>query len=132
LRAGGLWSDKIKAGTYKATDIPDLRAMLGEVEASLSAVSPTALVAHLERLFVHYPQPALNDSQLESRWQDWLDDLGALPADIVEAGCRDWRRSTANYAPTPGQFLDQVGGYMSCRVFTERALKTLIERLENV
>lgn len=36
----------------------------------------------------------------EAQAEDWLEDLGEFPAEIVEVACRQWRRSN-RYRPTP-------------------------------
>ncbi|MNL27165.1 hypothetical protein D3C87_1487370 [compost metagenome] len=42
---------------------------------------------------------------------DWYDDLEGLPLQVIEATARDWRRSNARFAPTPGQFLEKAKRY---------------------
>lgn len=129
LRAGGLLADRLRRGDFKASDTPALKSLQTEVEASLTPITQTELASHLERLFAHYPQVVMTDSQLEGRWGDWFDDLGNLPADIIAAGCRDWRRSSERFAPTPGQLLDKTEPYMASRVFVERMIRKVIKEL---
>jgi hypothetical protein len=65
----------------------------------------------MERLFAHYPRPDLPESAAATRLDDWYDDLEGLPLPVIEATARDWRRSNARFAPTPGQFLEKAKRY---------------------
>lgn len=59
----------------------------------------SALVARLLR---HYwtadDDPATRQAQIE----DWIDDLGEFPSEIVEEACRMWRRAN-KHRPTPAE-----------------------------
>lgn len=36
---------------------------------------------------------------------DWIDDVGTIPADILASACQQWRRGDNAFMPTPGQII---------------------------
>ena len=68
-----------------------------------------------ERLSLHYPNMARTEREAELMVQDWLEDLGEFPADLIADACRIWRNSTQRFFPTTGQLLDPVRPIMDHR-----------------
>lgn len=89
-------------------DMPSLIQICDELQDSLRPASRTEIVRHVGALSLHYPQPDLPEAAHATRWDDWLSDFAEVPADILEAACRDWRRSAERFAPSPGQLLEKV------------------------
>lgn len=130
LLAGAYSLDRIARGELTVTDAPALRGLMQTMVERSQPAAPSAITANLERLFAHYPQAPLTDSQLQGRWADWLDDLATIPPLILAAACRDWRRSPAAYAPTPGQFLEKAEPYFAAWGFIQKAASLALTNLE--
>lgn len=108
LRSRGTISEKVSSRSLTVEDIPSLLQMR---EATISANRPVArpaALALLEKLFQHYPPKALNAAAQKSSWEDWLEDVGHLPQDVLADACRAWRRADNKWAPAPGQLLALV------------------------
>lgn len=86
----------------------------------LSPAKPAAIGRMIEALIWHYPHQPRPDHALESIAADWVRDLGHLPADIIDAACTAWRRSTNQFAPTPGHLLEVASPIMAQREFWHR------------
>lgn len=132
LLAGGLYRDKIKAGVLSTTHLPDLRQLVAELEPSVRPATLPEAAAVLDRLFAHYFRPDLPNHIEENRLDDWYDDLEGIPLDILQAAARDWRRSEAKYAPTPGQFLEKTKRYTDPRTCAYNIGRMVIEALEQI
>lgn len=126
LRSRGTISEKVSSGLLTAEDLPSLLAMR---EATTSANRPvdkgTAMML-LEKLFQHYPPKSLNAAAQKSSWEDWLEDVGHLPADVLADACRSWRRADNKFSPAPGQLLALVDtSYKADEKLIEMALRHL-------
>ncbi len=133
LLAGGLFRDRVKAGEFTTSDLPALRQLEAQLQPANEPAKTWDAAAVMERLFAHYPRPDLPESAAATRLDDWYDDLEGLPLQVIEATARDWRRSNARFAPTPGQFLDKAKRYaephsvglgvvrLAIRILTEQA-----------
>lgn len=84
---------------------------------------------HVGKLVLHYPQPSLPEGANASRWDDWFDDFADIPADILAAACRDWRRSDSRFSPSPGQLLALCVSIRYRPMLAAKAAR-IIERLE--
>jgi hypothetical protein len=115
------------AARFSDSDAAALRAYVAEARRLTVPAEPTSIVAHVERLGLHYPQPRLEPAHHALRWDDWLEDLADVPEDVLIAACRIWRRSNERFAPSPGQLLAQVGGRrhwgLTRQIFLRRALE---------
>lgn len=109
--------------------VPALRSYIAEIDGLLSPADPGEAAALLLRLFAHYPQPNLKiggHDASELIMDDWLSDVADVPADILAEACAAWRRSRANWRPTPGQLLDKIAGPLEMRkAYRRRAAETL-------
>jgi hypothetical protein len=129
LLAGGFYRDRIKAGEFTTEQVPALRQLEAELEPACRPASVLEIAAVVERLFAHYFRPDMPDSAAANRLDDWYDDLDGLPVDVLQATARDWRRSDAKYAPTPGQFLAKAKRYADPRVAGLGMARMLIKAL---
>jgi hypothetical protein len=86
-----------------------------------------AILDRIAALALHYPARPLTDAQAERLAADWIADLGHLPADILDAACRDWRRSANGFAPTPGQLLALADPIFRGRAFYLEAAERLLD-----
>lgn len=130
LLAGGLYRDKIKAGQISTKDLPALHQLISELEPMVRPAALPDAAAVLDRLFAHYFRPDLPNHIEENRLDDWYDDLEGIPLDILQAAARDWRRSDAKYAPTPGQFLEKTKRYSNPRTYAYTIGKMVVAALE--
>ena len=112
--------------------LPDLRQLVAELEPSVRPATLPEAAAVLDRLFAHYFRPDLPNHIEENRLDDWYDDLEGIPLDILQAAARDWRRSEAKYAPTPGQFLEKTKRYTGPRTCAYNIGRMVIEALEQI
>jgi len=130
LLGAGYLADRMAAAGITKEALPDLRRLAVELAASLTPADGMEIAALVERSLNHYPRADLNDLARENRLEDWYDDLSDVPADALRAAFRDYRRSTARFAPTPGQILELARRYDEApRVGLQYARKA-IERLE--
>lgn len=111
LLAGGFYRDRIKRGEFTTAQLADLHRLVEQLEPLNVPASVLEIAAVVERLFAHYFRPDMPDNAAANRLDDWYDDLEGLPLDVLQATARDWRRSSAKYAPTPGQFLEKAARY---------------------
>lgn len=131
LLAGGFYRHRLKAGDFTTESLPALKAFVEEVSPSCQPATLLEVAAIIDRLFAHYPRPDLPAHVAANRLDDWYTDLEGLPRDVLEAAARDWRRSEAKFAPTPGQFLEKTGRYINPRRNALFIAKLLIEALES-
>lgn len=82
-----------------------LKAFRDTAEKSLIPADKREIAGHIERLTVHYWAKVLDDNAMRLYVQDWLADVGHLPADILAAACARWRQGDKAFMPTPGQLL---------------------------
>lgn len=115
LLAGGFYQDRVRSGEITKGMALEARALAGEIEATCQPANPAEAAAVIERLFSHYPRSDLTPNAAVLRVDDWLDDLEGIPLDVLQAAARDYRRSSARFAPTPGQFLECVKPYWPSR-----------------
>ena len=65
------------------------------------------LATILTRLAGHFPPRNIGAGMVDSVLEDWLTDVGHLPAGIIDMACAKWRRDKENrWFPTPGQLLE--------------------------
>ena len=130
LLAGGHYRDKISAGTFTTSDLPALKALVAEVSPTCQPATLLEISAVIDRLFSHYPRPEMPQHVAENRLDDWYTDLEGMPRDVLEATARDWRRSDARFAPTPGQFLEKAKRYRDPRFYAAKVAPMVIAALE--
>lgn len=130
LTASGNLTDRVGWGEFGHADLPEMRAFIAQAEALLVPAPRKALVLELEKLFGHYPASNFDGAAGEARWLDWIADLGDAPLDAVQAACRDWRRSPARFAPTPGQLIEKMGEYLAARRFALAAAGRVVRIIE--
>jgi hypothetical protein len=116
--------------TLSAEDLPALRDYRDECRRLLRGSSPETITMCVGKLSLHYPQPSMDENANATRWGDWFDDFAETPPDILEAACRDWRRSDARFAPSPGQLLAKCFG-TRFRETLQRRASECIELLES-
>ena len=130
LLAGGHYRDKISAGIFATADLPALKALVAEVSPSCQPATLLEVAAVIDRLFSHYPRPDMPSHVAANRLDDWYTDLEGIPRDVLEATARDWRRSDARFAPTPGQFLEKSKRYNDPRMYVAKVAPMVISALE--
>lgn len=96
--------------TMTRDDIPKLKAYLDTADDMAKPIEDVEMVLHLQRLFQHYPAFDMSDEAQATRWEDWIEVMGDIPADVLIAACRIWLESAERFAPSPGQLLSKVGG----------------------
>jgi len=88
--------------------------------------TPKEIAGRIEALTVHYWDRQRDEASSRIYVRDWVDDMGEVPADILEAACVAWRRSDARFMPTPGQLLKLAGEIQYWREFyLQRAIRLL-------
>ncbi|MBW7057524.1 hypothetical protein KY389_12610 [Paracoccus bogoriensis] len=85
--------------------------------ASLTPAKPERIAQLVTRLIGHYPQQPLPEDVRKGVAEDWLEDLGHLPEDIIDAACAGWRRAENKFAPTPGHLLAIANPIFASRRF---------------
>lgn len=110
----------------------DRAMVLQECSSALSAVEPSridefALV--IERLAAHYPDSRLSDAEWLLVMEDWRDDLGHLPADVMRAGAKAYRMSGARFFPTAGQFYAVIKDAWEYREALARRAQTTLDAI---
>jgi hypothetical protein len=130
LPGAGLFRDRVKQGEFSPDDLPALRVLEAELVVANEPAKAWDAAAVIERLFAHYPRPDLPDSAAATRLDDWYDDLEGLPLPVIQATARDWRRSAAKFAPTPGQFLEKAKRYAEPHRVGLGLCRLLIKALE--
>jgi hypothetical protein len=111
----------VRAEVLTDADLPALCDYRDEAMRLLIPASEEQVTLHLGKLVLHYPQPDLPEGANKSRWNDWFDDFALIPEDILAAACRDWRRSSARFAPSPGQLLELCVSAEYRRLLANRA-----------
>lgn len=129
LPGAGLFPDRVKRGEFTADQLPALRVLEAELVRANEPAKEWDAAAELEKLFSHYPRPDLPDAVAATRLNDWYDDLEGIPLPVIQAAARDWRRSTAKFAPTPGQFLEKAQRYHAPHRVALGMTRKLIEAL---
>ncbi|WP_153041522.1 hypothetical protein [Pseudovibrio sp. Ad26] len=82
------------------------------------------------QLLNHYPQKRLSPEAITQLIEDWIQDLGSYPTDVIFAACQAWRRSSKTIAPTPGQLITLAEPIMAARNFHIRVLHSVLEAQE--
>ncbi|KZK84941.1 hypothetical protein PsAD13_01475 [Pseudovibrio sp. Ad13] len=79
------------------------------------------------QLLNHYPQKRLSPEAITQLIEDWIQDLGGYPTDVIFATCQAWRRSCKTIAPTPGQLITLAEPIMAARNFHIRVLHSVLK-----
>lgn len=80
--------------------------MLAELRSGLWKAGPEYIAMSLARLQGHYWRPDFTPSQAEELYVDFMDDLGHLPPDILDAAITKYRRDPeSKWFPKPSQLL---------------------------
>ena len=122
MQSKGTISEKVREGQLSKADLPDLLAMLGAEKAAAKPATFLERAALLEALFQHYPAMPVGDG-LKQFLRDWHDDVGHLPARVLADACKAYRRSKAQFRPTPGVLLSFVDANWTVK---QRALERVI------
>jgi hypothetical protein len=122
----------VKAGEFTTSDLPNLRRLEADLIPANEPAGILEIAAVVERLFSHYPRPDLPESAAATRLNDWYDDLEGLPLAVLEATARDYRRSDARFAPTPGQFLAKAKRYAEPHSVGLGVVRLAIKTLTNL
>lgn len=94
--------DRPSDGTATATSLPPrrlwpsapmIREALEAVRASLEPASPERVIAELMRLRLHLPMRDVSATEARLMLEDYLSDLGAIPADVLVGAIAEARRS---------------------------------------
>lgn len=95
------------------------RAALVAADPKMAPASADQLRAILGRLRLHYGMPDLTPEQYRLFWADYADDLGHVPADVLEMAAVGWRRRVPaeRFFPKPADLLTVIRAQ---RVFEER------------
>jgi hypothetical protein len=119
----------VRHGRLTEADLPALRDFHAECRRLLVGSSAEVVTMQVGKLSLHYPQPSMDENANATRWEDWFDDFGDIPADILESACRAWRRSDNRFAPSPGQLLAKCVEVKTRQYLEQRSAKA-IELLE--
>jgi hypothetical protein len=87
----------------RRSDLSLLKSLIATVREELAPPGPEQISAELARLFSHYPQQQSGNNMTVAA--DWMDDLGTVSAKAFAEACRQWRRGTNAFKPSPGQLL---------------------------
>lgn len=68
---------------------------------------PNEIMAYLGKLVLHFPQTNMEDRHLSMLYEDYIDDLGKYPADMIRQACVDYRHNAEN------QFFPKVAQLMA-------------------
>lgn len=80
--------------------------MLAELKAGMWGSGPDYVATALLRLQGHYWRPDFSPAQARELYEDFMDDLGHIPPDILDEACAAYRRDPeARFFPRPGQLL---------------------------
>lgn len=80
--------------------------MLAELKAGMWGSGPDYVATALLRLQAHYWRPEFTPAQARELYEDFMDDLGHIPPDILDEACAAYRRDPdARFFPRPGQLL---------------------------
>ena len=80
--------------------------MLSDLKAALWGAGPDHVATALLRLQGHYWRPDFSPAQARALYEDFMDDLGHIPPDILDEACTTYRRDPeARFFPRPGQLL---------------------------
>jgi hypothetical protein len=91
----------VRHGRLTEADLPALRDFHAECRRLLVGSSAEVVTMQVGKLSLHYPQPSMDENANATRWEDWFDDFGDIPADILESACRAWRRSDNRFGKPP-------------------------------
>lgn len=125
LLLGGGALTLMRQAVLSKADLPDLRSYSSEAHRLLQPATDIEISYWVTRLRRHYSNAPLD----QDGFDDWVMDLGDVPLDVLIAACRDWRRSPAKWAPTPGQLRELMVDLKIRRTLAERA-DTVLRMLE--
>lgn len=114
------------AAGWGPTQTPELREYLAEAQDLARPATRGEIIAVITRLMVHYPVVQMDERLSELRLEDWCDDLALVPRDCLEHAAAAWRKSSARFAPTPGQLLEKLPPWYELRrVMLDRATRVM-------
>jgi len=87
----------------RRSDLSSLKSSIEMIRAELAPPGPEVISAELARLFSHYPQQQSGNNMTVAA--DWMDDLSTVSAKGFVEACRQWRRGSNAFKPSPGQLL---------------------------
>ncbi len=80
--------------------------VLSGLKAGLWVAGPEYVAAALLKLQAHYWRPDFTPAQAKALYADFMDDLGHLPPDILDAAITKYRRDPkSEWFPKPSQLL---------------------------
>lgn len=88
---------------------------------------PAEVSALVRRMLNHYRQADLNEADLKGVLEDWIDDLGDFPLDVLRDAFAAYRTGPrASFRPLPGNIIDLAKDAAGYRLrLAERAVETL-------
>ena len=93
-------------GTPRIPPENERHRVLAELKAGMWGSGPDYVATALLRLQGHYWRPDFSPAQARELYEDFMDDLGHIPPDILDEACAAYRRDPeARYFPRPGQLL---------------------------
>jgi len=105
-------------------------AIVGECHMLLAGnqpATPLQKAALIRRLMNHYRAPDMSDADMQGVIEDWLEDLGDMPFDILRDAMASYRQGPkANFKPMPGNIRELAVANAGYRMrLAERARETL-------
>ena len=97
------------------------------VLAANQPASPLEVAQLVRRLMNHYRTPDMNEADLQGVIEDWLEDLGPYPFDVLRDAMAAYRQSPkASFKPMPGNIVELATGRAGFRLMlAKRARETL-------
>ncbi len=110
-----------------AQEIEELEQLLSTLTQANAPGGSKPVSLAVGQLLNHYPQKRLSPEAITQLIEDWIQDLGTYPTDVIFATCQAWRRSSKTIAPTPGQLITLAEPIMAARNFHIRVLHSVLE-----
>ena len=110
-----------------AQEIEELEQLLSTLTQANAPGGAKPVSLAVGQLLNHYPQRRLTSEAITQLIEDWIQDLGSYPTDVIFAVCQSWRRSSKTIAPTPGQLIALAEPIMAARNFHIRVLHSVLE-----
>ncbi|WP_193778384.1 hypothetical protein [Pseudovibrio sp. WM33] len=110
-----------------AQEIEELEQLLSTLTKANAPGGSKPVSLAVGQLLNHYPQKRLSPEAITQLIEDWIQDLGSYPTDVIFAVCQSWRRSSKTIAPTPGQLIALTEPIMAARNFHIRVLHSVLD-----
>jgi hypothetical protein len=93
---------------------------------------PLEVAALVRRLMNHYRTPEMSDADMQGVIEDWLEDLGSVPFDILRDAMATFRQSPkGRFKPMPGDILEAVSEQAAYRMKLAERARNALTAIEN-